>query len=144
MAVHCQVEQFTLAGSKIFFRPLYRFTKIKGLRIIPYINHLLSRFIVFLEYGSVLIFLLYHSAVLTSVGSNLREHALAIRVFGYQSHTQSEIDSFLNFLYKISLQAQIFTIPVKPRYLWGLLIMTVQALIIVVQTDLIENTNIWL
>lgn len=102
------------------------------------------RFVVFLQYGSVLIFLLFHSASLTSIGRHLRERALTIRVFGYQSHTQTEIDSFLNFLFKVELQAEIFTIPVKPRYLWAFLIFTIQALIVAFQTNLIDNPSIWL
>ena len=140
--------------------------------------------------------------MLTSRAKRLREKALAIRVFGYQSHTQLDIDSFLNFLNMVELevrifvwltrsavihfcfllqfctacvylsclvfcfvlflyrvlkfqmfvfdknffifQAEIFTIPVKPRYLWGLLIFSIQILILVFQTGRVVGESRWL
>jgi len=77
----------------------------------------------------------------TSRSSILLDKALSIRVFGFQSHTQLDIDSFLNFIHKVELQAEIFTIPMKPRYMWGALFIAVQVIILISQTGGFNNDN---
>ena len=42
--------------------------------------------------------------VVTANGEKLKDKALVIRVFGYHTHTQLDIDSFLNFLNLVDLK----------------------------------------
>lgn len=102
------------------------------------------RVCVFMQWGSMLAFVLIQASLLTSSSKILKEKALAIRVFGYQSYTQFDIDSFLNFLSLTELQAELFTIPVKPRYLWGCLILSLQILILVFQTGRVITDSKWI
>lgn len=101
------------------------------------------RAMVAVQWGLMLIFILVQAALLTASSKTLKEKVLSIRVFGYQSHTQLDIDSFLNFLNMVELEAQIFTIPVKPRYLWGVLIVCVQFLIFLFQTGRVIGESKW-
>ncbi|XP_065644674.1 uncharacterized protein LOC105847333 isoform X4 [Hydra vulgaris] len=98
------------------------------------VEHLIYRVCFGIQWTVILLFVLVQAASLTSRSEILKEKALTIRVFGYQSNTEAEIDSFLNFLNMTRLEAEIFAIPVKSRYLWGILIIMVQSLIVVLQT----------
>ncbi|XP_047130201.1 uncharacterized protein LOC105847333 isoform X2 [Hydra vulgaris] len=108
------------------------------------IEHLIYRICFGIQWTVILLFVLVQAASLTSRSEKLKEKALTIRVFGYQSNTEAEIDSFLNFLNMTRLEAEIFAIPVKSRYLWGILIIMIQSLIIVLQTGPLFNNSKWM
>ena len=65
---------------------------------------------------------MFQAARLTSCGARLKDRALVIRVFGYQTHTQLDIDSFLTFLHLVDLKVCImFTVFILIANFSGLL-----------------------
>ena len=50
--------------------------------------------------------------MLTSASTKLREKVLTVRVFGYQSYSQLDIDSFLNFVNMVKLEVRTLSLPV--------------------------------
>lgn len=54
--------------------------------------------------------------------------ALSCRVFGYQSHTEADIDSFLNFIHKIDLQvsSRVKRLPNEVFFVEVLLLLSVK------------------
>eukprot|EP00794_Sanderia_malayensis_P011053 gene11053-12219_t len=98
----------------------------------------------FVLWSTILAFGVIQPARLTACGDNLKDKLLAIRVFGYRTHTQLDIDSFLTFLSLVDLKAKLFTIPVKPRYLWGFLVITTLVVIVLVQMGHVVKDNAWL
>eukprot|EP00795_Rhopilema_esculentum_P016365 gene16365-7762_t len=96
----------------------------------------------FVLWSVILAFSVIQPARLTACGAKLKDKALVIRVFGYHTHTQLDIDSFLTFLHLVDLKAKLFTIPVKPQYLWGILVIATQVMIVVVQmADFVPENN---
>ena len=52
----------------------------------------------------------FQPARFTANGERLKDTALVIRVFGYLTHTQLDIDSFLNFLNLVDLKVGEFNV----------------------------------
>eukprot|EP00112_Aurelia_sp_Birch-Aquarium-sp1_P020913 Seg550.9_Seg550.7 transcript_id=Seg550.9_Seg550.7/GoldUCD/mRNA.D3Y31 product="hypothetical protein" pseudo=true protein_id=Seg550.9_Seg550.7/GoldUCD/D3Y31 len=97
----------------------------------------------FILWTAILAISVIQPARFTANGERLKDTALVIRVFGYHTHTQLDIDSFLNFLNLVDLKAKLFTIPVKPPYLWGVVVIATQVMILVVQMGDFVPDNIW-
>lgn len=107
-----------------------------------YPNFWIYRSCFFVLWSAILAISVVQPARLTSRGAKLKDTALVIRVFGYHTHTQLDIDSFLTFLHLVDLKARLFTIPVKPPYLWGILVVATQVMILLLQmADFVPENN---
>ncbi|XP_066266870.1 uncharacterized protein [Branchiostoma lanceolatum] len=92
----------------------------------------------------ILIVPLVQAARLNSTIMSLKRIGLDMRVFGYQNSSQLERDSFLLFLLNLNFKAKLFHIPIKPSYLFGILVLVTFTLLLLLQTSVIGGSSIFL
>ncbi|WAR27892.1 hypothetical protein MAR_013596 [Mya arenaria] len=83
------------------------------------------------------------AARVNSVCGRFRKIALEVRVFGYKSSSMLELDSFLNFVSHTHLRAKLFHVPILPRYLISISVLSLFVVLILLQTSVIGSDRLF-
>ncbi|XP_052782801.1 uncharacterized protein LOC128219030 isoform X2 [Mya arenaria] len=86
---------------------------------------------------------LMQAARVNSVCGRFRKIALEVRVFGYKSSSMLELDSFLNFVSHTHLRAKLFHVPILPRYLISISVLSLFVVLILLQTSVIGSDRLF-
>ncbi|XP_068685705.1 uncharacterized protein [Montipora foliosa] len=84
------------------------------------------------------------AARLTSVAHQFKQKCLHIRVFGYPSASQLDLDSFVLFCHSAEMKAKLLFMPVQGSYLAGFIALFVFVLLLMLQTNIIAGNNHYL
>ncbi|KAK3583643.1 hypothetical protein CHS0354_021379 [Potamilus streckersoni] len=91
----------------------------------------------------ILVFPLMQAARVNSVCNRFKKIALEIRVFGYKSASQLELDSFLLFISNANLRAKLFHVPILPKYMIAIMVLLLFIILILFQTGIIGSTDLF-
>ncbi|XP_046852974.1 uncharacterized protein LOC124446188 isoform X2 [Xenia sp. Carnegie-2017] len=79
------------------------------------------------------------AARVTGIASQFKQISLDVRVFGHQTSSQLELDSFLNFVQSAHLKAYLFLTPVRGSLLCGLTMILVITILFLMHTGQIAT-----
>lgn len=77
----------------------------------------------------------------TSEARKFKQKCLQIRVFGYPSASQLDLDSFMLFSHSADMKAKLMFMPVQASYLAAVVALLVFVLLLLLQTDVIADGN---
>ncbi|XP_028401306.1 uncharacterized protein LOC114524431 [Dendronephthya gigantea] len=86
-----------------------------------------------------LFFPILQAARVTSLASQFKQISLDVRVFGHQTSSQLELDSFLVFVQSADLKAKLFLAPVRGSLLSGITLLIVFTLLFLMHTGQIAS-----
>nr|XP_058965637.1 uncharacterized protein LOC131792275 [Pocillopora verrucosa] len=84
------------------------------------------------------------AARLTSAARKLKQNSLQIRVFGYPSASQLDLDSFVLFTHSAEMKAKLLFMPVQFSFLSGVVAVVVFVLLLMLQLGIIAGKNKYL
>lgn len=84
------------------------------------------------------------AARLTSVAKKFKQKCLHVRVFGYPSASQLDLDSFVLFSNSAEMKAKLLFMPVHGSYLAGVIALFVFVILLLLQTNIIAGNNRYL
>ena len=91
-----------------------------------------------------LIFPVIQAARVTGLTSQFKQISLDVRIFGHQTSSQLELDSFLGFVQSADLKAKLFLAPIRGSLLSGLTLVLVFSLLFLMHTGQIaSNTKLF-
>jgi len=94
-----------------------------------------------------LIFVVFPIAVaarLTSVAKKFKQKCLHVRVFGYPSASQLDLDSFVVFSHSAEMKAKLLFMPVHGSYLASVIALFVFVILLLLQTNIIAGNDRYL
>jgi len=89
-------------------------------------------------------FPIFIAARLTSAARHFKQKSLQIRVFGYPSASQLDLDSFVLFSHSAEMKAKLLFMPVQGSYLAGVVALLVFVLLLMLQTNFLAGDNHYL
>lgn len=92
----------------------------------------------------IIIFPITIAARLTSAARKLIQNSLQIRVFGYPSASQLDLDSFVLFTHSAEMKAKLLFMPVQFSFLSGVVAVVVFVLLLMLQLGIIADKNKYL
>ncbi|CAH3027483.1 unnamed protein product [Porites evermanni] len=81
---------------------------------------------------------------LTAAARKFKQTCLQVRVFGYPSASQLDLDSFVLFSHSAEMKAKLMFMPVHGSYLAAVIAILVFVLLLLLQTDLLASNNRYL
>ncbi|RMX60873.1 hypothetical protein pdam_00003470 [Pocillopora damicornis] len=93
---------------------------------------------------AIIIFPITIAARLTSAARKLKQNSLQIRVFGYPSASQLDLDSFVLFTHSAEMKAKLLFMPVQFSFLSGVVAVVVFVLLLMLQLGIIAGKNKYL
>lgn len=93
---------------------------------------------------AIIIFPITIAARLTSAARKLKQNSLQIRVFGYPSASQLDLDSFVLFTHSTEMKAKLLFMPVQFSFLSGVVAVVVFVLLLMLQLGIIAGKNKYL
>lgn len=81
---------------------------------------------------------------LTAAARKFKQTCLQVRVFGYPSASQLDLDSFVLFSHSAEMKAKLMFMPVHGSYLAAVIAILVFVLLLLLQTDLVASNNRYL
>ncbi|XP_033637999.1 uncharacterized protein LOC117298778 [Asterias rubens] len=93
---------------------------------------------------TILVFPFVQAARLSATYNKFEQAALEMRVFGYQTASPQELDSFLQFVSTAKCKVRLLFIPVMNANVYGTLLLVSFLLLILVQTGVIKGPSNYL
>ncbi|KAK2566498.1 hypothetical protein P5673_009109 [Acropora cervicornis] len=88
--------------------------------------------------------LIFVAARLTSVAKKFKQKCLHVRVFGYPSASQLDLDSFVLFSHSAEMKAKLLFMPVHGSYLASVIALFVFVILLLLQTNIIAGNDRYL
>ncbi|KAJ7330667.1 hypothetical protein OS493_022282 [Desmophyllum pertusum] len=92
----------------------------------------------------MIIFPIAIAARLTSAARQFKQKSLQIRVFGYPSASQLDLDSFVLFSHSADMKAKLLFMPVQGSFLSGVAALMVFVLLLMLQSGILAGRNRYL
>lgn len=89
------------------------------------------------------LFPVIQAARVSKIGRKLTQISLEMRVFGYQTASQLELDSFILFINTAKLRAKLFGIAIEPGSVVITVIIIFFVILLLIITDIVPISTIW-